>query len=97
MSTSATMMMANANGISPSIKLYFVAFSMMMLIATAVKTALEIVLAKLQMNIFFFNWFISINLKLFSRKFYSFDGNPNTLLAFFLAYSTSPSPLTRLA
>ena len=63
MSTSATMMMANANGISPSIKAYFVAFSMMMLIATAVKTALEIVLAKLQMNIFFFNAFISINLK----------------------------------
>jgi len=56
-------MMANANGISPSIKAYFVAFSMMMLIATAVKTALEIVLAKLQMNIFFFNAFISINLK----------------------------------
>lgn len=52
MSTSATMMMANSNGISPSIKAYFVAFSMMMLIATAVKTALEIVLAKLQMNIF---------------------------------------------
>ena len=63
MSTSATMMMANANGISPSIKAYFVAFSMMMLIATAVKTPLEIVLAKLQMNIFFYNAFISINLK----------------------------------
>lgn len=63
MSTNATMMMANANGISPSIKAYFVAFSMMMLIATAVKTALEIVLAKLQMIIFFFNVFISINLK----------------------------------
>lgn len=63
MSTNATMMMANANGISPSIKAYFVAFSMMMLIATAVKTALEMVLAKLQMIIFFFNVFISINLK----------------------------------
>ena len=63
MSTNATMMMANANGISPSIKAYFVAFSMMMLIATDVKTALEIVLAKLQMIIFFFNVFISINLK----------------------------------
>lgn len=63
MSTNATMMMANANGISPSIKAYFVAFSIMMLIATAVKTALEIVLAKLQMIIFFFNVFISINLK----------------------------------
>lgn len=63
MSTIATMMMANANGISHSIKAYFVAFSMIMLIATAVKTALEIVLAKLQMIIFFFNVFISINLK----------------------------------
>lgn len=63
MSTIATMMMANANGISPSIKAYFVAFSMIMLIATAVKTALEIVLAKLQMIIFFFNVFLSINLK----------------------------------
>ena len=52
MSINATITIANVNGISPSIKAYLVAFSMMMLIATAVKTALEIVLAKLQMNIF---------------------------------------------
>ena len=46
----ATMMMANVNGNSPSIKAYFVALVMMMLIATAVKTALEIVLVKLQIT-----------------------------------------------
>ena len=51
-------MTANANGNSPSIKAYFVALVMMMLIATAVKTALEIVLVKLQMNIFFFKLFM---------------------------------------
>jgi len=45
------MMMAKANGIMPSIKAYFVALSIIMLIAIAVKTALEIVLVKLQMMI----------------------------------------------
>ena len=50
--------MANVNGNSPSIKEYFVALVMMMLIATAVKTALEIVLVKLHMSIFFFILFM---------------------------------------
>ena len=61
-------MIANVNGISPSIKAYFVALVMMMLIATAVKTALEIVLVKLQMNIFFFKLFM---ITISSKEFYS--------------------------
>ena len=52
------MIIANVNGNNPSIKAYFVALVMIMLIATAVKTALEIVLVKLQMNIFFFKLFM---------------------------------------
>ena len=60
--------MANVNGNSPSIKEYFVALVMMMLIATAVKTALEIVLVKLQMNIFFFKLFM---ITISSKEFYS--------------------------
>ena len=51
-------MIANVNGNSPSIKAYFVALVMIMLIATAVKTALEIVLVKLHMSIFFFILFM---------------------------------------
>lgn len=43
MSIIATMMMANANGNSPSSKAYFVAFVIIMLMGIAVKTALEIV------------------------------------------------------
>ena len=66
------MVMAKANGIRPSIKAYFVALSIMMLIATAVKTALEIVLVKLQMMIFFFKSFIEINLTIFSKVAYCF-------------------------
>jgi hypothetical protein len=61
-------MTANANGKSPSIKAYFVALVMMMLMATAVKTALEIVLVKLQMNIFFFKLFM---ITISSKEFYS--------------------------
>ena len=61
-------MTANANCNSPSIKAYFVALVMMMLIATAVKTALEIVLVKLQMNIFFFKLFM---ITISSKEFYS--------------------------
>ena len=61
-------MMANVNGNNPSIKAYFVALVMMMLIATAVKTALEIVLVKLQMNIFFFKLFM---ITISSKEFYS--------------------------
>ena len=61
------MIIANANGKSPSIKAYFVALVMIMLIATAVKTALEIVLVKLQMNIFFFKLFM---ITISSKEFY---------------------------
>ena len=61
-------MRANVNGNSPSIKAYFVALVMIMLIATAVKTALEIVLVKLQMNIFFFKLFM---ITISSKEFYS--------------------------
>ncbi|WP_295030326.1 hypothetical protein [uncultured Methanobrevibacter sp.] len=64
--------MAKANGIMPSIKAYFVALSIMMLIATAVKTALEIVLVKLQMMIFFFKSFMVISLTIFSKAAYCF-------------------------
>ena len=61
-------MTANANGKSHSIKAYFVALVLMILIATAVKTALEIVLVKLQMNIFFFKLFM---ITISSKEFYS--------------------------
>ena len=78
----ATMMMANVNGNSPSIKAYFVALVMIMLIATAVKTALEIVLVKLQITILFF---IAFMITISSREAYCFSGKPKTLLACFLA------------
>ena len=71
MSINATMIMANVNGNSPSIKAYFVALVMTMLMARAVKTALEIVLVKLHMNIFFFNWFM---ITISSREVYCFSG-----------------------
>ena len=71
MSIDATMMMASVNGNSPSIKAYFVALVMMMLIATAVKTALEIVLVKLHINIFFFSWFM---IRISSKEVYCFSG-----------------------
>ena len=61
-------MMANVNGNSPSIKAYFVALVMIMLIATAVKTALEIVLVKLHMSIFFF---ILFRITISSKEAYS--------------------------
>ena len=60
--------MANVNGNNPSIKAYFVALVMIMLIAIAVKTALEIVLVKLQMNILFFILFM---ITISSKEFYS--------------------------
>ena len=63
--------MANVNGNSPSIKAYFVALVMIMLMAIAVKTALEIVLVKLHMNIFFFSWFM---IRISSKEVYCFSG-----------------------
>lgn len=94
MSINPTITIANVNGNSPSIKAYFVALVIMMLMATAVKTALEIVLVKLHMNIFFFILFM---ITISSKESYFSSGNPNTLLAFCLASSTSPSPLILLA
>ena len=72
MSIIATIMIANVNGNSPSIKAYFVALVIIMLIARAVKTALEIVLVKLQMMIFFFKSFMVISLTIFSKVAYCF-------------------------